>query len=96
VNRAACSSRQKSFRGFAKCALAASETRPGLIPQKTTRSPGARTSGTALGGFGLWDEPFVEPLLEATPEIFAGHARTVAGAAGLELDRLDGRIVIAV
>jgi organic hydroperoxide reductase OsmC/OhrA len=96
VKRAACSSRQKSLRGFAKCARAASETRPGLIPQKTTRRPGARTSGTALGGFGLWDEPFVEPLLEATPEIFAGHARTVAGAARLELDRLDGRIVVAV
>jgi len=67
------------------------------MPQKTTRSPGARTSGTALGGFGFCDdEPFVEPLLEPTPEIFAGHAGTVAGTPGLELDGLDGRIVIAV
>ena len=49
VKRAAWSRRQKSFRGFAKCALAASEKRPGLIPQKTTRSQGARTSGTAEG-----------------------------------------------
>ena len=68
-----------------------------MIPQKTTRRPGARTSGTEeLGGFGLWDEPFVEPLLEATPEIFAGHARTVAGTPGLELDGLNGWIVVAV
>src|SRR5581483_10424912 len=49
VKPAACSSRQKSLRGFAKWARAAAETRPGLIPQKTTRKPGASTSGTALG-----------------------------------------------
>jgi hypothetical protein len=48
VKPAACSSRQKSLRGFAKCAPAAAETRPGLIPQKTQRRPGASTSGTAL------------------------------------------------
>jgi hypothetical protein len=47
VNPAACRSRQKSFRGLANGAPAAALTRPGLIPQKTTRSPGARTSGTA-------------------------------------------------
>src|SRR5919204_861679 len=41
---------QKSLRGFAKCAPAAAEMRPGLIPQKITRSPGARTSGTADSG----------------------------------------------
>ena len=49
VNPAACRSRQKSFRGLAKCARAAAETRPGLMPTKTTRSPGASTSGTSLG-----------------------------------------------
>ena len=48
VNPAAWRSRQKSLRGFAKCAPAAAETRPGLIPQKTQRRAGARTSGTAL------------------------------------------------
>jgi organic hydroperoxide reductase OsmC/OhrA len=96
VNRAACRSRQKSFRGFAKCAPAAAETRPGLIPQKTTLRPGPRTSGTELGGFGFGDEPFVEPFLEALPELFAGHARKVAGTTGLELDGLHRRIVIAV
>ena len=37
VNRATWSRRQKSLRGFAKCAAAAAETRPGLMPQKTTR-----------------------------------------------------------
>ena len=49
VNPASPRSRQKSLRGLAKWARAAAETRPGLIPQKTTRSPGPRTSGTALG-----------------------------------------------
>ena len=34
VKPASCSSRQKSLRGFAKCAAASAETRPGLIPQK--------------------------------------------------------------
>ena len=47
VNPAACRSRQKSFRGLANGAPAAALTRPGLIPQKTTRRPSARTSGTA-------------------------------------------------
>ena len=32
----------RSFRGFANGARAAALTRPGLIPQKTTRTPGAR------------------------------------------------------
>ena len=50
MNPAAWSSRQKSLRGFAKCAAAAAETRPGLIPQNTilTFWPGAgRASGTS-------------------------------------------------
>ena len=47
VNPAAWSNRQKSLRGFANGARAAALARPGLIPQKTTRNPGARTSGTA-------------------------------------------------
>ena len=47
---ASCSSRQKSLRGFAKCAAAAAETRPGLIPQKMQVRPCARTSGTADSG----------------------------------------------
>ena len=46
---AAWSRRQKSLRGLAKCAAFASEWNPGLMPQKTTSSPGASTSGTALG-----------------------------------------------
>jgi len=57
VNPAACSRRQKSFRGFAKCAPAAADTRPGLMPQKITRSPGASTSGTALRGAVLRRRP---------------------------------------
>ena len=47
VNPAASSSRQKSLRGFAKAAPAAALVTPGLMPQKTSRTPGARTSGTA-------------------------------------------------
>ena len=45
VKPAACSSRQKSLRGFAKCAFAAAETRPGLIPQKSAVRPGAEDVG---------------------------------------------------
>src|SRR5439155_6023320 len=75
VNLAACRSRQKSLRVFAKCAPAAAETRPGLMPQKTTRRPGARTSGTAeLGCFGLGERfgvTRVERFLEAAPERLA-------------------------
>ncbi len=48
VKPASCSSRQKSLRGFAKCARAAAETRPGLIPQNSTRRCLPRTSGIAL------------------------------------------------
>ena len=48
VNPASCNSRQKSLRGFAKCARAAAETRPGLMPQKSTRRCRPRTSGMAL------------------------------------------------
>ncbi len=53
VNPAACRRRQKSFLGLAKGAPAAALTRPGLMPQKTTRTPGARTSGTALSSCAL-------------------------------------------
>ena len=49
VKPASWSSRQKSLRGFAKCAPAAADTRPGLMPQNTTERPDARTSGTSLG-----------------------------------------------
>ena len=99
MKRAACSSRQKSLRGFAKCARGGAETRPGLMPTKTTRRFGARTSGTALGGlggFGARDEPFVETLLEAPAEILTGDPRNVARTAWLEPDDLDGRVVAAV
>src|SRR5205807_2628559 len=73
VKPAARSSRQKSLRGLAKWAPAAAETRPGLIPQKTTRRPGPRTSGIADSGcFGLCDLLWVtrvEELLETAPVV---------------------------
>jgi hypothetical protein len=54
------------------------------MPQKTTRRPGARTSGTALGGFGL-REGFgvtrVERFLESTPERLALEQDRMARAA---------------
>src|SRR3954447_2407311 len=97
VKRAACRSRQKSFRGFAKWACAAAETRPGLIPQKSTRSPGARTSGTELGGFScVGGQALVQPCLEAPAQVLARDGRVVARPARLDLDRLDGRVVVAV
>ena len=49
VKPASCRSRQKSLRGFAKCAAAAAETRPGLIPQKTHVRSGAEDVGDGLG-----------------------------------------------
>src|SRR5262249_35437168 len=47
----------KSLRGFAKWAAAASEKRPGLMPQKMTSRPGASTSGTADGVGGAGSMP---------------------------------------
>jgi hypothetical protein len=66
VKPAACRSRQKSLRGLAKWALAAAETRPGLIPQKTAVSPGPRTSGTSDSGC-FWF-PGIELVFEQGPE----------------------------
>jgi hypothetical protein len=86
VNPAACRRRQKSLRGFAKCAAAAAETRPGLIPQKTAVSPGARTSGTSLGGFGF---PGIELVLEERPEELAGDGALVPGSPAHDADHLD-------
>jgi hypothetical protein len=97
VKRAAWSSRQKSLRGFAKCAFAAADARPGLMPQKTTRRFGARTSGTSLRSFGFGGgQPLVEALLERATQVFAADRLAVAGTTGLEPDDLDGRIVVAV
>ena len=74
VSPASCSSRQKSLRGLAKCAAAAAETRPGLMPQNTHRSPGASTSGTALAGSGL--------RLPGATRLTAWHALRPRGGAG--------------
>src|SRR5262249_54159039 len=83
VKLAACRSRQKSLRGFAKWACAAADPRPGLMPQKITESPGAKTSGTALalGGFdGLVGVTGVDPRLELRPQRLARHGRRVRRA----------------
>ena len=56
----------------------------------------APSRATLLGRVCFRDEPFVEPLLEAAAQVFTGHGGNVAGPTGLELDRLDGRIVVAV
>src|ERR1700759_187445 len=66
------------------------------MPTKTTRSPGARTSGTELGGFGFRDEPFVKPFLEGPPQIFARHRGNAAWTTGLDLHGVDRRVVVAV
>src|SRR4029079_19159136 len=93
-NPAAGRSRQKSFRGLAKCAAAAAETRPGLMPQKSNRSPGARTSGMAdLGGFGLGELGGVtrfEELLEADPQGLAFDPELAACTTRLEAPDPDG------
>ena len=82
----ACSSRQKSLRGLAKWAFAAAETRPGLIPQKTTVSPGARTSGTSLRGFRLSG---IELVFEERAKQLARDGSLVARPARLEADDPD-------
>jgi hypothetical protein len=87
VNPASCSSRQKSLRGLAKWALAAAETRPGLIPQKTAVSPGARTSGTSDSGcFGF---SRIELVFEQRAEQLARDGRVVPRPARLEADDPD-------
>ena len=48
VSPASCSSRQKSFRGLAKWCPTCAERSPGLMPTKTSRTPGPSTSGTAV------------------------------------------------
>src|SRR5919201_350715 len=93
-------SRQKSLRGFAKCAPAAAEIRPGLIPQKITRSPGARTSGTAESGcFGLCDGvriTGVECFLEPPSQDFALQKDTVSRAPRLEAHDAHRAVPVAV
>jgi hypothetical protein len=86
VKPAACRSRQKSLRGLAKCAFAAAETQPGLIPQKTAVSPRARTSGTSLSGCFRFSR--IELVFEERPEQLAGDGRLVPGAAALDADHL--------
>src|SRR5712691_1382729 len=85
VKPAAWSNRQKSLRGFAKCAPAAAETQPGWIPQKTTRRPGARTSGTALALGGFFGDGVrvtgVQRFLERTPERLAFEQHPMPRAA---------------
>src|SRR4051794_33346413 len=80
VKPASWRSRQKSLRGFAKCAAAAAEKRPGLIPQKTTFRPGRKTSGTAegvlRGGFGRsLGVAVVDPDLEQLAQRLAAQRR---------------------
>jgi hypothetical protein len=73
VKPAAWSSRQKSLRGLAKWALAAAETRPGLIPQKIAVRPRARTSGTseAVSGLRGFRFPGVQLVFEQGAEQLA-------------------------
>src|SRR4051812_5855852 len=96
VKRAACSNRQKSLRGFAKCACAAAETRPGLMPQKSTRSFGPSTSGIAdSGGFGLGEDcrvTRVEVLLEAAPQRLAFRDQHLPRTSRLQSEHVHGRV----
>src|SRR5262249_23290685 len=100
VKPAAWRRRQKSLRGFAKWAWAAAETRPGLIPQKSTRRSGPKTSGIADPGcFGLGElvrVTRIEIFLEAAPQCLALDRQHVTRPARLELDDLDGWLPAAV
>ena len=111
VNPASWSSRQKSFRGFAKCAAAAAETRPGLIPQKTTPDPARGRPGRrsrrrsprdlSAGASTPLRPPGARPdrrpalLLEELDELLS--EQPAARTLGLGLpDHGDGRLTVAV
>jgi hypothetical protein len=74
--------------------------RPGLMPQKSTRNPGARTSGTAESGcFGLGELGGVtrfEELLEADPQGLALDRELAARTARLESHDPDGLVPTAI
>jgi|Tabmets5t2r1_1033131.scaffolds.fasta_scaffold01326_2 hypothetical protein len=64
---------------------------------KTTRSPGARTSGTGLSGFGLeLGVARIEAQLKQAPDVLAGQAAFDAWARWHEGDHLDADVAIAV
>jgi hypothetical protein len=103
VKPVSCRRRQKSLRGLAKWAPAAADTRPGLIPQKTTSRPGARTSGSApvsgscrlaTVGCRLGRLSTVESLLEGLPQRLAGDRCLVARCS--RSDPGGAHIVVAV
>src|SRR5579871_6360141 len=97
VNLAAWSSRQKSLRGFAKCARAASEKRPGLIPTKMTRKFGPRTSGTALRSFSVGVvRPRVDERFEPAPQVLARNRKVVPRPSRLPRHDLHRRLPTAV
>jgi hypothetical protein len=76
-----------------------SDQRPGLIPQNTTRRPGARTSGTELtsGGFELgFGLSCIEPQLKQAPDVLAAQPVFEAQPARLQLDYLHGFLMVAV
>src|SRR4029453_7476611 len=111
VNPASWRSRQKSFRGLAKWAAAAAETRPGLIPQKITFRSSERTSGTALFtlpvpgrfpptlcGFALGQPAFgalLLVLLEEPEQLFAEEPTARAFGTGLP-DHRNRRVAVTV
>ncbi len=62
------------------------------MPKNSTRSPGARTSGSgseALGGFGFRLSR-IEAELEETSDFLATEPRFIARPPGGELDHLHG------
>src|SRR6266542_953693 len=73
--------------------------RPGLIPQKTTRRSVLKTSGTALGCFGLSELLRIarfKALLEAPAQCLAVQPHGVARAPRLEPHHVHTRVPAAV
>ena len=89
------------MRGFAKWASAAADTRPGLIPQKSTRRPGARTSGIGDSGcFGLGElvrvtsaHGTVVGRARVNPRTGPGSVSLTHGRADLHASRLTSAVV---
>ena len=93
MNPAACSRRQKSLRGFAKCAPAAADTRPGLIPQSIIdRAPSAELRDNQLDADSLPPYPELDKVLEQYVE----HDRTLEelSADGFDKDVVERAVAM--
>ena len=83
MRSASARSRQKSLRGFAKCAAAAAERNPGLIPQKMTAQAGSQDVRDRRLGHGVTLRPRTKGGRKwRRPRRLSGRSRTTSAEAG--------------